>query len=213
MPLNVVWFCTGASPPSSQTPGDLDVHRYLMALKGRPFEGEAYVPVAGERRRLDRSNKDDATDWFGEMVAAYLRRQAIRPPICFVPIPAPNITLESSTGPWTSILTMSIVTKLEGDVETIDVLRWKKKVEDNSPQDTAALFDNMTLIRKVDWNAPVILVGYLISGAGILQAAAAHLRESGAQVIHALYAGRIVRQPPKEPFTVMRAEIADFTPR
>jgi hypothetical protein len=183
-----------------------------MALKGKAIDGEANVPVAGEIRRLDNSNADDATDWFGDMVAAYLTGHGMQPPLCFVPIPGPNITLESSTGPWTSVLAMSIVTKIHSDVETVDVLRWKEKSEDDPSKGAAAFYDNMTLMRKVAWGAPVILVGYLVSGAGVIQAAAAHLRRSGAQVARVLYAGRIGAQPPRNPFAVMVADIADYLP-
>lgn len=212
MPLKVVWFCTSTPSPSSQNPPELDAHRFLAAIKGQKLKGEAQVPIAGEKRRLDNSNLDDAIDWFGENVAAYLERQSIAPPLCFVPLPGPNITLESSTGPWTSLMAMAILTKIQGTVDTADVLRWKHKLPEGQAPSARALYDNIALIQKRDWDMPLVLVGYLTSGAGIIQACAARLRESGAQVSHAIYAGRLVSKAPKEPFAIMQTEIADFDP-
>jgi hypothetical protein len=212
VPLKVVWFCTSTPSPSSQNPGELDAYRFLAAIKGQKLKGEAHVPIGDEERRLDNSNLDDAIDWFGENVAAYLERQSIVPPLCFVPLPGSNITLESSTGPWTSLMAMAILTKIQGTVDTADVLRWKHTLPEGQTPSARALYDNIALIRKRDWDMPLVLVGYLTSGAGIIQACAARLRESGAQVSHVIYAGRLVSQPPKEPFAIMQTEIADFDP-
>ena len=216
MPLQIVWFCSTANSPKGDSPEDLDAYRFLTSLKGRKIQGSAFVPVEGERRQLDNSNLDDAIDWFGEMVGAYLRRHSIRPPLGLVPIPDPGITLESSTGPWTSLLCMSIAAKLEGDVETFDLLRWKKSSPQGglnmAKQEPSKLFSNLSLIRKVEWNKPAVLVGYLTTGAGVVQACAARLRGQGALVVQTVFAGRIVKQSSQNPFGPMKTEIPDFHP-
>ena len=212
MPLKVVWFCTSTSSPLSCNSETLDAYRFLAAIKGHRIKGEALVPVNGERRRLDNSNRDDAIDWFGENVAAYLQRQAIGPPLCLVPIPGSNITVESSTGPWTTLMTMAILTKIQGDVDTADVLRWREKRLERQPPSARELYDRIFLIEKKDWEVPVVLVGYLTAGAGVIQACAARLIESGAQVAHVIYAGRLVSQPPKKPFAIMRTDIRHYRP-
>ena len=56
------------------------------------------------------------------------------------------------------------------------------------------------------------IVGYLTSGSGIIQACAARLRESGAEVTDVVYAGRLTPRPPKHPFAIMKAEIEEFSP-
>jgi hypothetical protein len=216
MPLQIVWFCSAVDNPEGDRSEDLDAYRFLTSLKGRKIQGSAFVPVEGQRRQLDNSNLDDAIDWFGEMVAAYLRRHDIRPPLGLVPIPDPGITLESSTGPWTSLLCMSIATKLEGDVETFDILRWKKGSPQGglslAKQKPSELYRNLSLIRKVEWTKPAILVGYLTTGAGVVQACAARLRGQGALVVQTVFAGRIVKQSSLKPFLPMKTEVADFHP-
>ncbi len=186
----------------------------MTSLEGRKIQGTAFVPVEGERRQLDNSNLNDAIDWFGEMVGAYLRRHGIRPPLGLVPIPDPGITLESSTGPWTSLLCMSIATKLEGDVETYDILRWKKSPSQGrlnmAKQEPAELYSNLSVIGRVEWTRPAILVGYLTTGTGVVQACAARLRGQGALVVQTVFAGRIVKQSVTNPFAPMKTEIADF---
>jgi len=216
MPLEVVWFCSTVNSPSGDNPGDLDAYRFLTSLKGRNIRGSASVPVEGERRQLDNSNLDDAIDWFGEIVAAYLRRRSIPPPLGLVPIPDYGITLESSTGPWTSLLCMSIAAKLEGDVETFDILRWNKTSPEGSlsmaKQEPSVLYSNLSLIGKVEWTKPAVLVGYMTTGAGVVQACAARLRSQGALVVQTVFAGRIVQQSLQNPFGPMKTEIADFHP-
>lgn len=212
MPLRVVWFCTSTASPSTYHPETLHAYRFLAAIKGHRIKGEAQVPVNGDCRRLDNSNCDDAIDWFGENVAAYLQRQTIKPPLCFVPIPGPNVTVESSTGPWTHLMTMAILTKLQGAADTADVLRWKEKLPVGQSPSARELYDRILLIEKKDWRVPVVLVGYLTAGTGMIQACAARLNESGARVAHVIYAGRLVSQPPKKPFTIMRTDVRDYEP-
>jgi hypothetical protein len=109
---------------------------------------------------------------------------------------------------------MGIASHVEGDVDIVDVLRWNKNWSERdstagSPG-PAELVANLTLIRKVAWDRPAVLVGYLATSAAKVQACAAALRASGARVLLALFAGRIVSQSPADPFAVMRAEVPDI---
>ena len=132
--------------------------------------------------------------------------------MCFVPIPGPNVTVESSTGPWTHLMTLAILTKLQGAADTADVLLWKEKLPVGQSPSTRELHDRILLIEKRDWKVQVVLVGYLTAGTGMIQACAARLNESGARVTHVIYAGRLVSQPPKKPFTIMRTDVRDYEP-
>ena len=84
------------------------------------------------------------------MVASYFQRQGLDPPFYLVPIPDTKTTLESSTGPWTSVTAMAIAAKFEGDVEALDVLRWKKNLSHLSAeaQDSTPLYEKPSSARK-----------------------------------------------------------------
>ncbi len=214
MSIKVVWFCTSSSNPNEQSSANLDALNFLRALKGERIEGEATIPIAGQNRRLSNSNLDEAIDWFGEMVASYFQRQGLGPPFYLVPIPDTNTTLESTTGPWTSVTAMSIASKFEGDVETLDVLRWKKNLSHLSAeaQDSTRLYENLALLGKIEWDKPIVLVDYLAANAARAQACEAFLRANGAPVLLCVFAGRIVSQKPEKNFAVFRAEFAGINP-
>ena len=214
MAIKVVWFCTSSSNPNQQSSANLDALNFLRALKGERIEGEATIPIAGQHRRLSNSNLDEAIDWFGEMVASYFQRQGLDPPFYLVPIPDTNTTLESTTGPWMSVTAMAIASKFEGDVEALDVLRWKKNLSHLSAetQDSTRLYENLALLRKIEWDKPVVLVDYLAANAARAQACEGFLRANGARVLLCVFAGRIVPQKPEKNFAVFRAKVTGINP-
>ena len=148
------------------------------------------------------------------MVAGYFRRQGLDPPFYLVPIPDTNTTLESTAGPWTSVTAMAIAAKIEGDVEALDVLRWKKKLSDLSleAQDPTGLYENLALLGKIEWDRPLVLVDYLAVSPARAQACEAFLRAKGARVLLFVFAGRIAPQKPEKNFAVVRAEVAGINP-
>jgi hypothetical protein len=101
-------------------------------------------------------------------------------------------------------------------VETFDILRWKKSSPQGglsfAKQQPLELYENLSLIRKVEWTRPAVLVGYLTTGTSVVQACAARLRAQGALVVQTVFAGRIVKQSLQNPFGPMKTEIADFHP-
>jgi hypothetical protein len=213
--LKIVWFSTSVGKSANRSPDETAAYSFLAALKGGRVEGESIVPVGGKRRVLNKSNSDDAIDWFGEMAAGYLDRQSITPPLFLIPLPGPETTLESSRPPWTSLLAMAIASKVEQDVAVLDLLRWKKKPPESGlrqPMGPEQLFDNLAVTRRIEREGSAILVGYLARGAAPLQACAAALKANGTEVVLAAFAGRIVSRPPKEPFAVMKVQVPDFAP-
>jgi hypothetical protein len=214
--MKVVWFSTASGQPSDPGSKGSSAHAFLAALKGGRVNGECLIPVGSNQRILSKSNLDDAIDWFGEMVAGYLQRQSIAPPLFLVPIPNSEITLESSRPPWTSLLAMAIASKLESDVAVLDLLRWRKRLPEPAPQtpprDVGKLYANLAVTRKIERPGSAVLVDYLAHSVSSIQVCAAALKANGLSVVLATFAGRIAELPPKDPFAVMRTEVPDFTP-
>jgi len=217
MPLKVICFFT--SPSHRPEPGTphADAHSFLLALRGEPITTPASVPVAGQMRALDNSNRNDTIDWLGEIVAEHFRQHSITPPFCLVPVPNPKATLSASSGPWTALLAFSIADHFAGEVNVMDVFRWKQEWSYTGPEasswDAARLYENLSLTQKVEWSEPVILVDYVFSTGAPLQACAAMLRERGAQVDLAVCAGRMVREAQSNPFTVVGGQLRDLPSR
>ena len=204
-PLHVVCFSTYVAERSQQTSRHHDVRNFLLALRGEQIEGESKIPVGAEERTLTQLNANDSIDWFGEMVTEYLESCRIRPPFSLVPVPTSKTTLESSAGPWTSLLAISIASNGPGDVSILDVLRWKEPLEAPSQrgQTVSELYENLALLQPLPEGIPVILVDYLFTGSSTVRACAARLQRHGARVLLCLCAGRTATKSAHDPFTVV----------
>jgi hypothetical protein len=213
MPLKVICFFTSLQSPRPGTP-HADAQSFLLALKGEPISTPASIPVAGQVRSLSNSNRNDTIDWLGEIVADHFRQHRISPPFGLVPVPNPKATLSASSGPWTALLAYSIADHFTGEVEVMDLFRWKKEWSYSGPDaaswDGARLYENLAITQKVDWSEPVILVDYVFATGAPLQACAAMLRERGARVDLAICAGRTVTEASHNPFTVVGGQLRDL---
>lgn len=216
MSLKVVWFSRSVGKPADRSSTEFAAYHFLLSLGGGRVTGETLVPVGREKRRLVQSNVDDALDFYGEMVAGYLRQKSIDPPLLLVPIPNSEITLDSYRPPRSSLLAMAIASKVDGDVDVADILRWKRKFPESASasgaRDPAKLYTNLVVTRKIERVRPTILVGYLARSTALLQACAAAVEACGPEVKIAVFAGRVVPRPSRKPFAVMRAEVPSFNP-
>jgi hypothetical protein len=212
--LRVVCFSTYVSDRSRPSPQQDDVRRFLLALRGEKFEGVASVPVAGDVRSLSRTNSNDSIDWFGEMVVRYLEANAISAPLALVPVPTSRATLESSAGPWTALLAISIASNGLDDADIVDALRWRRPLPPPGQRSStvAELYENLSLIQRLDRDVPVVLVDYLYTSSATLRACACLLREQGLRVPLALCAGRTTDREEHGGFTVVVGDIAPFEP-
>lgn len=216
MSLKVIWFSRSVGKPADRSPSEFAAYHFLLSLAGGKVSGETLVPVGSDERRLIQSNVDDALDCYGEMVADYFRQKSIVAPLLLVPIPNPEITLASTRPPRSSLLAMAIASKVEGDVDVADILRWKRKLPESAsargPGDPAKLYANLVVTRKIERVRPTILVGYLARSTAQLQACAAAVEACGPEVKVAVFAGRVVPRPSREPFAVMGTEVPNFNP-
>jgi len=213
-PLQVVCFTTYIAERAQQTSRHQDVRNFLLALRGEKIDGESTIPVGSEQRILSRGNANDSIDWFGEMVADYLTAGPIRPPFDLVPVPTSKTTLESSAGPWTSLLAISIASNGLDDVSIRDVLRWRKPLSAPSrrSQSVSELYENLAAVKPVPDGTPIVLVDYLFTGSATLRACAAKLQRQGARVRLALCAGRTATASTHDPFTVVTGNLQRYDP-
>jgi hypothetical protein len=212
--LRVVCFSTYVSDRSRRTAKHVDARNFLLALRGERIEGVSRIPVGFGERSLSSVNANDSIDWFGEMVAHYLAENGIAAPLALVPVPTSKATLDSSAGPWTSLLAISIASNGLEEADIMDALRWRRAVPPPSQRSMTAaeLFENLAVTRRLDPEIPIVLVDYLYTSSSTLRACAARLEEQGARVLLALCAGRTTDQTEHGPFTVVVGDISVFEP-
>ncbi len=212
--LQVVCFSTYVSDPARQEPRHRDVRNFLLALRGERIEAESRIPVGNDERSLSSTNANDSIDWFGEMVARYLEDNDFPRRISLVPVPTSRTTLESSAGPWTSLLAISIASNGVDEADIVDALRWRSPLPPPGQRSSTAaeLFENLAVTRRLDPGMPVILVDYIYTSSATLRACAGRLREHGVQVPLAVCAGRTTDQAVHGAFTVVVGEISAFEP-
>jgi hypothetical protein len=212
--LQVVCLSTYVSDPVRQEPRHRDARNFLLALRGERIEGESKIPVGNEERRLSATNANDSIDWFGEMVARYLAQNDFPRRLALVPVPTSRTVLESSAGPWTSLLAISIASNGLEEADIVDALRWRSPLPPPGHRSSTAaeLFENLAAIRRLDPAVPVVLVDYLYTSSATLRACAGRLREQGVSVPLAVCAGRTTDQAIHAAFTVVVGEISVFEP-
>ena len=212
--LHVVCFSTFVSEPTQRRAEHADVRNFLLALRGEKFDGEATVPVGSEERQLNRRNANDSIDWFGEMVSDYFDTHRVPTDVALVPVPTSRATLESSSGPWTSLLAISIASNGVDQASVVDVLRWKRPLEppQQRSQSVAELYENLAILQPLAPGTAVVLVDYLFTSSATLKACAARLQEVGADVVLGICAGRTATKSDLDPFTVVTGALHGFAP-
>jgi hypothetical protein len=212
--LRVVCFSTYVSDRSRQTARHADVRNFLLALRGERVEGVSAVPVGSEERSHSATNANDSIDWFGEMVVHYLRQNGVGTPLALVPVPTSKATLDSSAGPWTSLLAISIASNGLEEADILDTLRWRRAIAPPSQRAATAaeLYENLAVTQRLDSQVPMVLVDYLYTSSATLRACAARLAEQGANVLLALCAGRTMNEIDHGAFTVVEGDVSVFEP-
>jgi len=73
MPLLVVPFCAYYTKTEPQwRDEEFRARNFVKSVKGEAYNGHAYVPINGQRRRLSQQNADDALDWFATWAASII---------------------------------------------------------------------------------------------------------------------------------------------
>jgi hypothetical protein len=146
MALKVISFATYLTNVNVVWRGeDYDALKFVKAVKGKPINRYAYVPVGNTRRLLQQQNADDAIGWFGEIAAAPTENQRLASPLILVPIPNSSCTVKNGIVPRTSILADALAARLE-KTEVWDRLRWKTAMTPSSQGGTRDPQDFMTIL-------------------------------------------------------------------
>ena len=214
MALKVISFATYLTNVNVVWRGeDYDALKFVKAIKGKPINKYAYVPVGNTRRLLQQQNADDAIGWFGEIASAPTKDQRLASPLILVPIPNSSCTVKNGIVPRTTKLAKALAAQL-GKAEVWDRLRWKTTMTPSSQggtRDPQELYDNL-VVTKDPPKGSLILVDDVRTTAAHLRAAAARLIENGARVPLAVCAARTVWDQDQEPFSPLEEEFEEFEP-
>jgi predicted amidophosphoribosyltransferase len=215
MALRVISFATYLTNVDVVWRGeDYDALKFVKAIKGKPINKYAYVPVGKAKRLLQERNADDAITWFGEMAMAPTRDLRIPRPLVLVPIPNSSCTTTNGKVPRTTRLAKALLVQL-GEGEVWDRLRWKTSMTPSSQggtRDPQELYDNLVVTKEPPKGSLVLIDDVRTTGAHLL-AAAARLVEKGARVPSAVCAARTVWNQDQEPFSILEEQLEDFKPR
>jgi hypothetical protein len=218
MSLTVFCCCTYRTAGETFTQADWGALKFIKAIKSKPVNGYAQVPVFGQSKRefLNATTASQAPDWFGRMVANGLRWSSVGA-VTLVPIP--NSACDSSAAqlPKAFILATAAAAHIGDKASVADVLRWKvAKVpaHQGGTRDVEKLFQNLALARNAELpSQPIILVDDVMTSGAHLRAAAAFLRARGANVAYALCAGRADNAfLGTNAFAFRMEELEDYTP-
>lgn len=197
MPLKVVSFCTyRTSKGSGWRERDYAACKLIKALKGKPVNGWADVPVAGRRVRLDASNAASAPALFGELAARGIKWDQ-HGPYALVPVPNSDCIVGSDQPPRTLKMATQLANHIKaGDVIVADVLRWSEALPPAHEQggwgrrDPQQLYPRLRLSGALPEGRGIVLVDDVLTSGGHLRAAAAFLEAQGGTVNGAVCAGR-----------------------
>lgn len=216
MPLTVVSFATYLTSIETQwRDGDYGAHKFVKAVKGKPFKSAARIPVVGTLRYLDMSTANNSLGWFAEMANAYLWEKQTPGPLVLVPLPNSPCALNTNIIPRTFFQAQALAQRLNSTT-VLDCLRWKVAKESASggggtrhPQE---LYDNLALTAPVPQGTQLIIIDDVRTTGGHLKAARAMLLEQNGYCELAICAGRTVRNQNEEPFSRLEEEIDDWWP-
>jgi len=231
MALRVVslcgYLCNVIIPWRKGPGGDHDAHDWILALKGKHFNGYAQVPVSGKLRRLTNENASDAVQWFGEMAATYLIQNKIRGPFAIIPVPNSSSIIDSSAKPRTRRLARSLAEHLvDDDCTILDCLRFKQNQGSASveggPREPLKIYKNLTVLRddiaevleKIEEGEHycVLLVDDVTTSGGHLRACAARLKKAGLGVDAVICGGKTVYDQSRRAFDVREEELDEYEP-
>jgi hypothetical protein len=197
MPLTV-YSCVTYVPTFSRlrTQEDWAALHFVKAIKGTPLDGYGSIRLpCGDMVRVDRHTAQDAPLWFAAFaVSAVPWRDVL--PCGFVPIPDAACSLAPDRPPRTLLLAEALASGLGADTAAVDILRWVRPMAPahtaDGSRDPQVLYGRLRLrsARSHFRHLRLVLVDDVFVTGAHLRAAAAFLRDSGADVSLAICAAR-----------------------
>jgi hypothetical protein len=187
---------------------DYYAYKVTRLIAGRRIAGSAWMPASdGEIVRVSNATAHVAVSWFLDRAAEALEAstKGDRRPV-LLPFPGSNRVVGSPPSG-----SRNLAQELAGrtGLRVLDVLRWRQRMPSCQPPELQHFLDNL-----ISTGSPIrtdcILITDLATSSVPLQAAATRLRQMGSIVTFAIAAGRVVRQPPEDPFTAEVATIDDL---
>ena len=216
MPIRVVSFCIYPTHRCNWRPADHDAHKFIDAIKDRPINGFAYIPVPDNWCSFDDNTRHRVVGWFADMVAEYFKTDPIlHHPATLVPVPNSCADVNFRCPTRTAVLANAIANRLGAGWRCRDVLRWRKLLpaanENGGTRDPAGLYRNLAFVESLDFDR-AILVDDVVSSGGHLRACSAKLRVEGCEVEWAFCAGRADDMIAPKPFATRVDTIPDYIP-
>jgi predicted amidophosphoribosyltransferase len=177
--------------------------KFVNAIKGDEINryAEVPVPIGGTRKRLEDGNKDDALEWFAQMVSAKFTPRAT--PTILIPIPAhaaTSVTLVKASRLWK--LTDKVAQAFS--CSPVAAIHWKTKLvsaRQGGERDPIALKANTVVLKKHLGSGQVLLLDDVVTSAGHLVGCASALSDAGFEIVGALCVGRTVAEQSDRPFS------------
>jgi predicted amidophosphoribosyltransferase len=199
---------------------DHDAHKFIQAIKAKPMNMYAYVPVRGVRHRISNDNAAEAAVWFAKFVADYITAKKLKGPFLVVPVPNSDTLLSSTKKPRTGRLAKAICDVLNDGSTVLDCLRVKQNLgsasEDGGPRAANVLYENLALVKDAikgaDKDANVLLVDDVTTSGGHLRACAAKLEAGGLEVSLVFCAGKTVYDQGNPAFHTYEDKLEKFKP-
>lgn len=195
MPLQVTTFCTYRTTRKRPwSDRDYAASKFIKALKERPVNGWAYVPVGKEHVRLDAANAADAPDIFARQATCGVKWDELGA-LTLVPIPNSSCAINSPDPPRTLKMANALARRIESaEAIVADPLRWREVMSAahvaGGTRDPVHLFARLRLREAIRPDRRVVLIDDVIATGGHMRAAAAFLESQGAAIAGAICAGR-----------------------
>ncbi len=214
MPLRTACCFTHLTSEQGWQDPQYCVKKFVDALKDRPINRYAYIPVGtGPKRLLQQSNAQEAVMWFGEMAAEIMTKELFSDTPVLVPFPSSKCDKKTQISK-TRRLASAVAFRFEATVA--DVLRFDEpQLSANSEggsRDPAVIYSHLRLIGPVIEGRPYVLIDDVLTSGGHLRAGAALLRKYGADVVLAICGVDANQEPQADPFQRVWYELEDFTP-
>ena len=201
MAIRTVSLFTYRTHGQNWSQAQIAVLRFVRALKGERIGDRRDVQVNSIPRSLGDENADDAFEWFAQMAITVLEDELGATGVVLVPIPDSASALEVAKC-RTCWLADAVRDRCPAQVQ--DVLRWnepKRRAHDGGPRRASELLALLRLKRPpADLNRPFVLIDDLTTGGGHIQACAALLRSTGANVVLAVCAAQSDSVPRHDPY-------------